>query len=314
MIIAVTLFGYALLMATGGAWLLREAAWPANAPRLAIATWHALAASVLSSVLFGAAALAVRLHLVSTDLADILHICATNLRAAYATPGGAATTTLAIVVMIAVAARAVWGVTTVLRRAARQRHRHRQILELVACHDPEFDILVLEHPAPSAFCLPGRGHRIVVTSAALGLLSRSQLAAVLAHEQAHLAGRHHLLVGFSQGLALAFPGIPVFTWGHQQVRRLVELAADDQACRRHRPSSVANAILLLAGAAPPAAALALSGEATELRLLRLTSRRLPLRRAMHSTLAGVIAGVLIAPVVIAVPALVAAGMDYCGLT
>ncbi|GAA1604813.1 hypothetical protein GCM10009789_68480 [Kribbella sancticallisti] len=294
---------------------MRAAEWPARAPRLAIATWHALAASVLSSVLFGAAALSVRLHLVSTDLADIFHVCVTNLQAAYATPGGAATTTLALVVMVAVAARAGWGVTTILRRAARQRRRQRQILGLVACHDPEFDILVLEHPAPSAFCLPGRGHRVVVTSAALGLLSRTELAAVLAHEQAHLAGRHHLLVAISQGLARAFPGVPVFTWGHVQVRRLVELAADDRACRRHRPSSVANAILLLADAAPPAAALALGGEATELRLRRLTGRQFPLRRGMHSTLAGLVAGVLVAPAVIAaVPALIAAGMDYCGLT
>lgn len=315
MIIAVTLFGYAVVMATGGAWLLRESVWPGHAPRLAIAAWQALAVSVLSSVLLGAVAMSVRLHLISTDLADLLHVCAMNLQAAYATPGGAVTTTLAIAVMVAVSTRAVWGIASTLRHAARQRHRQRQILQLVACRDPELDVLVLQHPAPSVFCLPGRDRSIVVTSTALALLSRSELAAVLVHERAHLRSRHHLLVAISQGLARAFPGVPVFTWGHQQVRRLVELAADDQACRRHRPSCVADAILLLADATPPAAALALGGEATELRLRRLTGRQRPLRRGMRSTLGGLVAAVLIAPAVIAaVPALVAAGMDYCGLS
>lgn len=314
MIIAITLFGYAALMATGGAWLLREAAWPAQAPRLAIAVWQALAASVLLSVMLGSVALSVRLHLVTTDLAELFHICVTNLRAAYATPGGATTSTIALVALVLVSTRAVWGVTTTLTHAVRQRRRQLQILDLVARRDPDLDVLVVEHPTAAAFCLPGRNRNIVVTSSALAVLGLEEVHAVLAHEKAHLRGRHHLLLAISHGLVRAFPGVPVFIWGEQQVRRLVELAADDRACRNHRRSAVANAILQLARAAP-AAALAMGAEAVQLRLQRLTGRRPPMRRTMRSILCALVAAVLIAPAVVAVlPALVLAGMDYCGLT
>ncbi|MEI8410883.1 MULTISPECIES: M56 family metallopeptidase [unclassified Kribbella] len=315
MIIAITLFGYAALMATGGAWLLRESAWPAQAPRLAIAVWQALAASVLLSVMLGAVALSVRLHLVSTDLAELFHLCVTNLRAAYATPGGATTTTIALAALVLVATRAVWGVATTLRQAVRQRRRQLRILELVARRDAELDVLVLEHPTAAAFCLPGRNRNIVVTSSALAVLSREEVHAVVAHEKAHLRGRHHLLLAVSHGLVRAFPGVPVFNWGDQQVRRLVELVADDRACRNHPRSAIASAILQLADSAAPAAALALGAEAVHLRLQRLTGRRPPMRRATRSILCALVAAVLIAPAIVAaLPALVLAGMDYCSLS
>ena len=315
MIIALTLFGYAAMMATAGAWLLRESVWPARVPRLGIAAWLALCLSVLSSVMLGAAALSVRLHLVSSDIAEFFRICVTNLRAAYATPGGAATTTIALLVLGVVSVRALWATSTTVRLAARQRRRQLQILDLVARRDPELDVLVLDHPAPAAFCLAGRNRSVVVTSTALGLLSREELGAVLAHERAHLRGRHHLIVALSHGLVRAFPGVPLFAWGHEQVRRLVELAADDHACRNHRRSCVASAILLMAGTVPPAAALALGSEATQLRLERLIERQTPLRRGAHTTFGVTVAAVLIAPVLVAaLPAVIAAGMDYCGLS
>lgn len=312
MIIAITLFAYAALMATAGAWLLRKSAWPAQAPRLAIAAWLALATSVLLSVACGAFTLSVRLHLVSTDLATLFHLCVTHLRAAYATPGGAVTTTLAVLLLTIVSARCLWGVATTLWHTARQRKRQLLILGLVASRDSELDVLVLDHSSPAAFCLPGPGRHIVVTSTALTLLSRDELAAVIAHERAHLRGRHHLIVALSQGLLRAFPGIPVFTWGHQQVRRLVELAADDRACKHHRKSSIAGAILLLAEGTVPAAALALGSEATKLRLERLTDTPTPLGRRAYGTLYALLGAVLVGPAVIALlPALIAAAMDYC---
>jgi len=308
-ILAATLCGYAVLMATVGAWLLRRATWTTHAPRLAIAAWQVLAASVLSSALLGAGALSVRLHLSGSDHAGLFHFCVVSLPSAYATPARAVTTTLAIAVLAAVSTRAAWGLSTTAQRASQQRRRQLDLLRIIARRDPELDVLILDHPAPSAFCLPGRDRSVVVTSTALALLSRSELDAVLAHERAHLRGRHHLFVAFSQGLARAFPGVPVFTWGEAQVRRLVELAADDQACRRHRPSCVANAILLLAETGPPTVALALGAEAIELRLQRLVGRQRPVRRGVRG---GLIAAQLVAPAVVAaILALITAGLEYC---
>jgi len=315
MIIGFTLLGYAAILATVGAWLLRRSRWTVRTPRLAITAWHALGLSVLSSALFGTAAIAARLHLESRKIDELLQVCVTTLREAFARPAGAVITVICLAAMMAVSVRTVWGLTITIRRATSQRCRQLQLLELIGRLDPDLDILVIAHQVPAAFCLSGRRRNVVVTTTALDLLGPDELAAVLAHERAHLRGRHHLLVTVSQGLARAFPRVPAFAWGYQEVRQLVELAADDQACRRHRGSCVARAMLLLAGAAPPATALAVGSEATHLRLQRLTEREASLRRPVHSSLAGLVAALLLSPFLVAVaPALIAAGMDYCGLS
>ncbi|MFI7065159.1 M56 family metallopeptidase [Kribbella sp. NPDC050124] len=314
MIIGLTLVGSAALMATAGAWLLRRSTWPTQAPRLAIVAWHSMGASVLLSFALGSVALAVRLHPERTDLAELFHTCVTNLHAAYATPSGATSTTLALAALVLVAIRTAWGVGTALGQGIRQWRHHLQILNLVARRDAQLDILVLEHPTAAAFCVPGRGQNIVLTNTALGLLSRDELNAVVAHERAHLRGRHHLLVALSRGLSRAFPRVPVFTWGDEHVRQLVELAADDRASRHHRRSAIASAILQLADDAVPAATLGLGSEAVQLRLERLTDRRAAMRRTRRAALCLLVAAVFVAPAIVAaVPALVLAGMDYCGL-
>jgi beta-lactamase regulating signal transducer with metallopeptidase domain len=135
------------------------------------------------------------------------------------------------------------------------------------------------------------------------------------HERAHLRGRHHLLLAVSNGLVRAFPGIPFFGWSHQQVRRLVELAADDRTSRRHRRSDIATAILQLAHTATPASALALGAEAVQLRLERLTNRDRPVRPTTRIVLCSLVAAIMIAPIALATfPALLLAGLDYCDLS
>jgi len=312
MIIAITLFGYALLVMTGGAWLLRAAEWPAKAPRLAITLWQGLAASALLSTAFGAAALSVRSRTVSTNLSALLDVCATNLRADYATPGGRTTSVIALGALALIAARTIWGITTALSQALRRRRRQLQILDLIAHRDPKLDVLVIDHPTPAAFCLSGRDRQVVLTNTALTRLSPEEVDAVLAHERAHLHGRHHLLLALNRGLARAFPYVPLFTWGDEQVRRLVELAADATACRNHRRTVIASAIRGLADTTTPTAAPAPRCDAIQLRLRRLTDRRTPLRLITHSALYALIAAELLGPAVLAaLPVLILIGTDYC---
>ena len=45
--------------------------------------------------------------------------------------------------------------------------------------------------------------------------------AVLAHEQAHLRGRHHLVLAAGRILRRAFPWVPAFRWAYEEVTRLV---------------------------------------------------------------------------------------------
>jgi Zn-dependent protease with chaperone function len=110
----------------------------------------------------------------------------------------------------------------------------------------------------------------VLTSGALAVLDPAQLTAVLAHERAHLAGRHHLLIALSRGLAAGFPAVPLFTQGQQEVARLAEMCADDAAARRSgRPTLIAALLAMGTGTAGPAAALAATAGAVTARVQRL---------------------------------------------
>ena len=50
------------------------------------------------------------------------------------------------------------------------------------------DVVVVPAHHPAAYCVAGRPHAIVLTTGAIDTLEESELAAVLAHEQAHLIG------------------------------------------------------------------------------------------------------------------------------
>ncbi|WP_242436150.1 M56 family metallopeptidase [Streptomyces sp. Root369] len=54
------------------------------------------------------------------------------------------------------------------------------------------ELLVLDDEAPQAFALPGAPGRIVVSRGMLRCLGDAEREALLAHERAHLSGRHHL--------------------------------------------------------------------------------------------------------------------------
>jgi hypothetical protein len=98
----------------------------------------------------------------------------------------------------------------------------------------------------------GRPAAIVLTSGALQVLDPPQLGAVLAHERAHLAHGDHLLQTLTQGLAAAFPGVPVFTRGAAEVARLAEMGADDTAARKSsRPALVAALLAIATGTVIP---------------------------------------------------------------
>jgi len=122
--------------------------------------------------------------------------------------------------------------------------------------------VMLDDPRPAAYCVAGRPAAIVVTSGALAVLDPPQLRAVLAHENAHLAHRHHTLATVTRGLAAAFPGVPLFTRGAAEVARLAEMSADDTAARTSgRPALVAALIAIATGAAISSTAISSAGAA-----------------------------------------------------
>ena len=77
----------------------------------------------------------------------------------------------------------------------RARQRQRELLSLLAHGDPKVPgALVVDHPAAAAYCLPGLRSAIVISAGTLDLLDADELAAVLAHERAHLRERHDLVL------------------------------------------------------------------------------------------------------------------------
>jgi Peptidase family M48 len=260
MIAAAALLGYAAqLLAVAPA--LARAGWPERAPRLAIAVWLALAASAVGSVLLAGLALVVPAPAVSRVAGWLLAVCGMQLQARYAHPGGSALAAAGALVAAIVAARVAWCAVGTLAATARAGRRHRLRLRLASRADARLGALVVEHGEPAAYCLPGARHPVVLTTAALRLLDDTQLAAVLAHERAHQAGRHHLLVSLAGIPAAAFGWVPAFRHARDEVARLAELAADDAAAARSPRLAVAEALLAL-GAVPASAVLASAGLAT----------------------------------------------------
>lgn len=109
--------------------------------------------------------------------------------------------------------------------------------------DAGCDLVVLNHDAPLACALPGERSVVAVSDRLLRELSASELRAVIAHERAHLQGRHHLLTRLADLHALWLPRF----WTTRPLRRavtlLVELAADDRAARVAGPAALANALV-----------------------------------------------------------------------
>jgi Zn-dependent protease with chaperone function len=250
---------------------LAAARWTRRAPGLAIAVWQALLVSVWLSLV--GLALSVALAGYRTgELAGLVRLAADPDPALgpvqwTALSAGAAMT-------VALAALTGWYAAGVLR--ARRRHRH--LLDLVGA-DAGDGVQVLPHPGVVAYCLPGRGGRLVVSTGALAALTAAELRAVLAHERAHAAERHDLvLLPFA---ALAAFRMPLSAQPLQAVSLLVELRADDRACATQGTDALRRALRAFAAAglaAVPAGALGAAGQVA-LRLRRLDAGLPRLRTA-----------------------------------
>jgi len=310
-IVALALLGYAALLLTAGVAALSRARWPDSAPRLAIAAWFALTGSAVASVLAGGLALMVPTVRVSADLAGLLASCVMALRAQYAHPGGAALTGVGAVLALAVLARVTWCTVRALAQAARGRRRHRLRLSLVGRPDLQLGAVIVRHHEPAAYCLPGHRSRIVLSTAAIDTLDEGQLRAVLAHERAHLRGRHHLLVTLAGALNAAFPRVPAFRVAYEQVTRLAEFRADDEASAVAHRLAVAGALLSM-GAGVPDAALGAAGTADAARVRRLIDGPGAISKTRAASIAFTATAMVLVPLLLlAGPAASARGMNYC---
>jgi Zn-dependent protease with chaperone function len=275
---AVLMFGYALAVAWWApAPLGRLTARGINS-RLGLAAWLTAMASALASAVAALVFLARAAAAGWSRLAEaVCHSLAGHECTATVYQSAVFELALGAIAILAGLAAAVlaWRYGRRAHRAQRQTRAHADVARIAGRRLPGDDhAVVLDATQPAAYCLSGRPATIVVTSGALALLDPPQLAAVLAHERAHLAGRHHLLIALTRGLAAVFPAVPLFARGTENVTRLAEMCADDAAARRSGRGTLVTALLAMAAgaarAAAPVPALGASACAVAARLQRLT--------------------------------------------
>lgn len=253
---------------------LSRSHWAYRAPRLALAVWSMLALSLTASL--SLAALQLLLPTASSHhLSRFAEACVVSgvtdcgplLPNGLAGVGARAWAAVSAAAVVPAAFAAA--LVRELLSARRHRARHGELLRLVGSRRPELRATVLQHDTPAVYCLPGRAPQVVVSSGALQVLTGQQLAAVLEHERAHIAGRHHLLSAAAGAFSTTFRGLPLARLVRTEVPLLLEMAADDRALRRCSRDALATALYAVASGQTPHRAFAAGGPSAVLRMRRI---------------------------------------------
>ncbi|MEC3953364.1 M56 family metallopeptidase [Nocardia sp. CDC153] len=260
MSVALCLLLYGFAVAVLAPRLLRRLGIEGTAPRIAIAAWLAAMASTILAWTVTLAILIVDIatHQISLFPVRFMDGCLLHLHdAAVGDYGHPVQTGLLVLSGFATLAGILvaYRLATTLLRARRHTLEHARMARLAGRHHPELDAVVLDVDQPAAYCVAGKPHTIVLSRGVLTALEDHHLDAVLAHERAHLDGRHHLLLTLTRGLASVLPRLDLFTVGASEVARLLEMLADDAAARKHGHDTVLQALLTLSALpSPPATA------------------------------------------------------------
>jgi Zn-dependent protease with chaperone function len=231
--------------------MLAHAHWPRRSPAAGIVLWQSLGLGwglATVGALLGIGALGDTSGVAGGTLARLDSLA----RSGLAGPALTILTVLQLACLVAglmLLAVLCWILVAASATVIRARERQRALLSLLAHGDPKVPgALVVDHPAAAAYCLPGLRSTIVLSAGVLALLDDQELAAVLAHERAHLRERHDLVLLPFSALLRAFRWAAVARQAQRAVALLVEMHADDRALR-HRPARELATALLRVGAA-----------------------------------------------------------------
>lgn len=201
------------------AWRLPGSAWARRSPRAGIVVWQLLGLG------WGVA------------------LIASLTVAAWALPGMGVVQVIALGLAAGLMVMLLSALGWAFVGAVRVRQRQRRLLRLVgrpSSMSPE--LTLVDHPAATAYCLPGLRSRIVVSAGTISLLTEQQLSALVAHERAHARERHDLVLLPFGSLRKLLPRSRMIGRAYREVELLVEMAADDRA-RRSEPGRVLAAAL-----------------------------------------------------------------------
>ncbi|MBN9606206.1 MAG: M56 family metallopeptidase [Actinomycetales bacterium] len=220
--------------------LLARARWTTRAPATALVLWQAVALAGVLAIL-GAPLLA-GLAPLGASAPAALGALAQGLRAGRLELPPSSV--LALTATAALAGYLAAHVASTGIRIAAQRRRHHALLTVLSTPDPaRRDTRLLDERAPLAYCLPrGLGSVTVLSRGLVDALAPDELDAVVAHEGAHVAQRHDLVLTAFRAWRAALLGFPIAALAEARVAALVEMVADDQAARRAGADALARAV------------------------------------------------------------------------
>jgi bla regulator protein blaR1 len=307
--VGAALVAYAACLGILGPRMIGRARWTARAPLLAIVTYLAAGWSVIAALGLAGLTLAVHATALGGGLSHLIGACVHRLRATYGAPGGAMVAEFGLILAGAVLARTALIAIAHFRAARRQALLHAQTARLIGQPQLTLGAVLVEHAQPTAYCVAGRQPTVILTTGAVEALDPGQLDAVLAHERAHLAGRHHWLLAMAKIGREVLPFLPLMRDAEAQVTRLVELHADDVAIRARDPRLLATALVVLATADSPATALAAGATDSIQRIHRLLGPSEPLGRLRRQLLRAAAAALALTPLLVALtPAVLAVAL------
>jgi Peptidase family M48 len=154
------------------------------------------------------------------------------------------------------------------------RYGQRAVIDLVCQQSlDQDDVHVLEHDIPTAYFVPGRGGRIVLSSGAVATLHHDELLAVIAHERGHRNSHHGMLLTGLQAMSPFVSFVSGARYAPREMQNLIEMAADDVACANTSLSAVRSALLKAKHFGPsPFGALGLTSLLLDRRIERLALR------------------------------------------
>lgn len=277
---AAALVGLALVLAYVAPRLMARHPIFRRSPRPALVAWQAVTLSAILACLAAAPAIAPLVLFDGQELWKHFMILA-----------------LAAAVSGLMLARLLVAGYSIGRRMRSLRAKHREVVDIIALdHDPDSSLRVLEHPAPTAYCLPGRHPRVVVSQGVLTRMTAPAFTAVLAHERAHLSARHDLLLEFFSVIHETVPAPLRCQAAMHEVRLLVEALADRASVRAVGAEPTRQALLTLSGSSAPEAAMAAGVGATASRL-ELIGQARP-HRLLSAVMYTYAAGLIVMPLLL----------------
>ena len=218
-------------------------------------TWALITSTSLLAagfyVLVGLALLAAPVLLLAAGGTSLAQVCEVLMQ--HFEPGGLLTAWLATALLASGVAATAWRLT--------RSRRHRMTLRVpsyVGVHEPHdgFELVTLPTETTLAYSVAGREPQVVIGRGLRARLDEGQLAAVVAHEHAHLRWHHQRwldVIDASVGLLWFVP------WARRSARAArvaLECWADRDAADVAGPCSLRGALLVAADAAPASHAVA----------------------------------------------------------